>query len=101
MRLALATLLAFTATGAMAQTVPPVTSPPPATLTGAKPLDAKWEAVTREIYKFAIETPTVKGRGELPKLQNYLAAKLTAAGWAEADIHVLPYESVQAMTPLR
>ncbi|MBA3669123.1 MAG: M20/M25/M40 family metallo-hydrolase [Sphingomonas sp.] len=94
MRLVLASLLSVAATGAIAQTVPPVTSPPPATLTGAKPLDAKWEAVAREIYKFAMETPTVKGRGELPKLQNYLAAKLKAAGWAEADLHVLPYESV-------
>ena len=95
MRFALGLLLAVTSTAALSQeAAQPLTSPPPATLAGAKQLPAKWEAATREIYKTAVETPTVKGRGQVPKLQNYLAAKLKAAGWAANDVHVLPYESL-------
>jgi len=96
MRFALASLLAFTATAAIAQDkVTPLTSPPPVLLEGAKPLDPKWEAKTREIYKFAVETPTVKGReGQSLKLAEYFGKQLQAAGWAASDIHVLPYESV-------
>jgi hypothetical protein len=87
-------LLAFTASAALAQpTLPPVTTPPASTLAGAKPLPDKWEAITREIYKTAVETPTVAGRGQVPKLANYLAGKLKAAGWSDADVHVLPYTS--------
>src|SRR5215210_7531465 len=95
MRFPVALLLTFTATAALAQGTaqPPLNSPPPATLEGAKPLPSKWEATTREIYRTAVETPTVAGRGQVPKLQNYLAAKLRAAGWAAKDIHVLPYQS--------
>ena len=95
MRIPVALFLTMSATAALAQTAEaPITSPPPATLEGAKPLPAKWEATAREIYKTAVETPTVKGRGQVPKLQNYLASKLKAAGWAAKDVHVLPYESV-------
>jgi acetylornithine deacetylase/succinyl-diaminopimelate desuccinylase-like protein len=88
----LALLLALTTTTAFAQPATPINTPPPATLAGAKPLPAKWEATARDIYKTAVETPTVMGRGQLPKLQNYLAGKLKAAGWAAKDVHVLPYE---------
>jgi acetylornithine deacetylase/succinyl-diaminopimelate desuccinylase-like protein len=93
MRLPVVLFLTFTTTAALAQEAgPPLSSPPPPTLEGAKTLPPKWEATTREIYKMAVETPTVMGRNEVPKLQNYLAAKLKSAGWAAKDIHVLPYE---------
>jgi acetylornithine deacetylase/succinyl-diaminopimelate desuccinylase-like protein len=88
-------LLAFTATAAFAQPTEPINTPPAAVLKGARPLPPKWEAVTREIYKTAVETPTVAGReGENLKLATYLAGKLKAAGWADSDIQVLPYTSV-------
>jgi acetylornithine deacetylase/succinyl-diaminopimelate desuccinylase-like protein len=94
MRKFLTVLLALSSTSALAQeSATSIASPPPATLAGAKPLPSKWEAVTREIYKTAIETPTVAGRHQVPKLANYLAAKFKAAGWAASDIHVLPYAS--------
>ena len=95
MRILLASLLALTATSALAQEGgPPVNSPPPLTLAAAKKLPPKWEATTREIFKTAVEIPTVAGRpGENLKLANYLASKLRAAGWAERYIHVLPYQS--------
>lgn len=88
-------LLAFTATAAVAADPPPITTPPAALLKGARPLDPKWEAKTREIYQAAVEMPTVKGReGQNLKLATYLAAELKAAGWADSDLHVLPYDSV-------
>src|SRR5690349_235486 len=95
MRFSLALQSPVTATAALAQENPqPVTSPPPATLQGAKKLPPKWETTAREIYKTAVETPTVAGRHNVPKLANYLADKLKAAGWAASDVHVLPYASL-------
>ena len=98
MRRSLAILIALTSTAALAQAPqPPLNSPPPAALKGAKKLPPQWEATAREIYKTAVETPTVadaKRAGENLKLANYLAGKLKEAGWSESDIHVLPYTSV-------
>ncbi|MES2001178.1 MAG: M20/M25/M40 family metallo-hydrolase [Pseudomonadota bacterium] len=72
-----------------------IAAPPPDTLTGAKKLPPQWEATAREIYKTAVETQTVAGReGQNLKLANYLAGKLKAAGWADGDLHVLPYTSL-------
>jgi acetylornithine deacetylase/succinyl-diaminopimelate desuccinylase-like protein len=95
MRIALGLLLAGSAGAAIAQPAPtPLTSPPPATIANAPKLSPRWEAITREIYKSAVETPTVAGRdGQNLKLVNYLAGKLKTAGWAAKDIHVLPYQS--------
>ncbi|MBA3666554.1 MAG: M20/M25/M40 family metallo-hydrolase [Sphingomonas sp.] len=64
-----------------------------ATLAAPAKLTPQWEATTREIYKTAVEMPTVAGRNQLPALANYLAEKLKGAGWAAADVHVLPYTS--------
>ncbi len=50
------------------------------------------QARTLEIYRTAIESATVKGRGEEPKLASYLADQFRGAGWAADDIHVVPYE---------
>ena len=86
-------LLACMSTVAAAQAPPPISSPPPSTLTNAPKLPPAWEQKAREIYQTAVEMPTVAGRGQLPKLANYLADQLRAAGWADSDIHVLPYES--------
>ncbi len=95
MRASLTVLLAFVSTAALAQEQAPISSPPPATLSGGKKLPAQWEATAREVYKTAVETPTVKGRaGENLKLATYLAGKLKAAGWADSDIHVETYTSV-------
>ena len=87
-------LLACISTAAVAQTPPPpISSPPPSTLGNAPKLPPAWEQRAREIYKTAVEIPTVAGRGQMPKLANYLADQLRAAGWADSDIHVLPYVS--------
>ena len=68
-------LFALSSTAAMGQAdTAPISSPPPSTLVKAPKLPPKWEATTREIYKTAIEIPTVKGReGANLKLATYLA----------------------------
>jgi len=57
----------------------------------AEPAD-RWQAKGREIYSHAVEVPTVQGRGRVPELARYLADQYRGAGWAESDIHVLPYD---------
>lgn len=52
----------------------------------------KWDAKAREILARSVEIPTVQGRGKVPELARYLAGEYKAAGWAESDIHVIPYE---------
>ncbi|QNP45055.1 hypothetical protein H9L14_10170 [Sphingomonas sediminicola] len=71
-------LALMTSTAAIAQSVEaPINSPPAAALKGGKALPGKWDAKAREIYKTAVETPTVKGRaGENLKLANYIAGEL-------------------------
>jgi len=55
-------------------------------------LSPEWQAKTRTIYETAVEIPTVAGRNEVPKLANYLADQLKAAGFAADDIKIMPYE---------
>ena len=83
--------LIFIAGAATAQA--PISSPPPSTLTNAPKLPPEWEQKARDIYRTAVEIPTVAGRGQNPKLARYLADQLRAAGWADSDVHVLPYAS--------
>ena len=85
MRKLLAVLLAFSASSAVAATNP---------LTVPSKLDPKWQAKTREVFKQAIEIPTVHHRGEMPRMAKLLADQFRAAGIPEQDIHVMPYEAL-------
>jgi acetylornithine deacetylase/succinyl-diaminopimelate desuccinylase-like protein len=85
MRIALATLLAFSAASATAA-VDPRTLP--------TQLPAAWQAKTRDIFKQAIEIPSVHHRGQVPRVAKLLADQFKAAGIPDADIHVMPYESL-------
>jgi acetylornithine deacetylase/succinyl-diaminopimelate desuccinylase-like protein len=58
----------------------------------ADPAPDKWDSKAREILAHSIEIPTVMGRGKVPELAQYLADQYKAAGWADGDIHVIPYE---------
>ncbi|MEA3049909.1 MAG: hypothetical protein QOG84_1745 [Sphingomonadales bacterium] len=58
----------------------------------AQPLADPWHAKALEIYRHAIEVPTVEGRGRVPELAQWLADQYKAGGWADSDIHVLPYD---------
>ena len=71
MRLLLAALLAVTATAASAATDP---------RTVPTKLDPTWQAKTRDVFKQAIEIPTVHHRGEMPRMATLLADQFKAAG---------------------
>jgi carboxypeptidase PM20D1 len=43
-----------------------------------------------EIYRTIIGYPTVKGRGEVPRMARFLAAKFRQAGFAARDIEIVP-----------
>lgn len=52
-----------------------------------------WTAKARDMLAHAIAIPTVAGRGKVPELAAYFAEQFRKGGWAEADIHVLPYKA--------
>lgn len=51
-----------------------------------------WHDRAKALLGRAIAIPTVAGREQVPTLANLLADEYRAAGWADGDIHVLPYE---------
>ena len=57
-------------------------------------LEPKWQAKTREVFKQAIEVPSVHHRGQMDKMAKVLADQFRAAGIPEQDIHVMPYEAL-------
>jgi acetylornithine deacetylase/succinyl-diaminopimelate desuccinylase-like protein len=63
-----------------------------APLAAAPPADP-WHAKGRALFQHTIEVPTVAGRNKVPELVAYLADQFRTAGWADADIHILPYRS--------
>jgi acetylornithine deacetylase/succinyl-diaminopimelate desuccinylase-like protein len=78
-------MLALSSTAAVAATDPRTipTQLPPA-----------WQAKTREVFKQAIEIPSVHNRGETQKVAKLLADRFRAAGIPESDIHIMPYEAL-------
>src|SRR3954454_22382170 len=57
-------------------------------------LPAAWQAKTREVFKQAIEIPSVHNRGETQRVAKLLADQFRAAGIPDADIHVMSYEAL-------
>lgn len=53
-----------------------------------------WQSKTREVFKQAIEIPSVHHRGEVPRVARLLADQFRAAGIPESDIHIMPYEAL-------
>ena len=60
---------------------------------GPSKLDPAWQERSKALFKTAIEIPTVQGRGQLPRMAEYLAGEYRRAGWAAEDVKVLPYKS--------
>ena len=58
----------------------------------ATPANNQWHAKARDLLKHAVEVPTVKGRGRVPELAKWFGDQLKAAGWADSDIKITPYE---------
>ena len=84
MRIAL-TLLTATAFAAPAAAAPPSLTP------------AQREA-THAMFEHVINTPTVIGRHNVPAMTRYVADQFKAAGFPEADIHVMTYHNESATT---
>ena len=84
-RLFVCVLAATLSTTAVAATNP---------LTVPSKLEPKWQAKTREVFKQAIEIPSVHNRGEMPRMAKLLADQFRAAGIPESDIHIMPYEAL-------
>ena len=85
MRLLLAASLLAISTSTLAQS-------PPAIVTQPSKLSADWQAKTRAFFEKSVETPTVSGRGQMPLQAKLIADELRAAGFADADIKIVPYE---------
>jgi acetylornithine deacetylase/succinyl-diaminopimelate desuccinylase-like protein len=85
MRILPGLLLAFTATAALAATDP---------RTVPTQLPAAWQAKTRELFKQAIEIPSVHHRGQTERVAKLLADQFRAAGIPDSDIHIMPYEGL-------
>ena len=84
MRFILAASLLALSTATLAQ-VPAIVSQP-------SKLPAEWQAKTRAFYEKSVEIPTVSGRGQMPLQADLIADELKAAGFAEQDIRIMPYE---------
>ena len=50
----------------------------------------------RGMFEHVINTPTVLGRTKVPEMAQYLADQYRAAGFPEADIKVMPYDTTNA-----
>ena len=57
-------------------------------------LPPAWQAKTREVFKQAIEIPSVHNRGETQKVAKLLADQFRAAGIPDSDIHIMSYEAL-------
>jgi len=80
----------------LAAAAQPVAAPaPPSVLSAPTRLDPAWQQRSREMFKTAIEIPTVAGRGEMPRLAEYLAGQFRAAGWRDQDIEIIPHEGME------
>ena len=58
----------------------------------ATPANNPWHAKARDILKHAVEVPTVQGRNKVPELARWFGDQFKAAGWADSDIKIMPYE---------
>ena len=50
------------------------------------------------MFEHVIDTPTVIGRHMVPEMARYVADQFKAAGFPQADIHVVPYHTGSATT---
>ena len=57
-------------------------------------LEPAWQTKTRDVFKQAIEIPSVHNRGEVPRVAKLLADQFRAAGIPDSDIHIMPYEAL-------
>ena len=66
-------------------------------MAGAAPASDIWHAKARQLLEQSVNIATVEGRNRVPELAALLAAQYRAAGFADADIKVIPYEKTAAL----
>jgi len=69
----------------------------PLAVTAAPDPDSPHARKTLEIYKHIVEIESSKKLGNVPKIANYLAGELIAAGLAEEDVEVIPVGTEAAL----
>ena len=57
-------------------------------------LPPAWQTKTREVFKQAIEIPSVHNRGETHRVAELLAGQFRTAGIPDSDIYIMPYEAL-------
>ncbi len=60
------------------------------------PVSQRTHDEARAMFEHAVNIPTVLGRGRVPELANYFAGIYRSAGFPDADIHVMPYDTTNA-----
>jgi acetylornithine deacetylase/succinyl-diaminopimelate desuccinylase-like protein len=63
----------------------------------AAPRDSAEGRLLHGLFKSIVEIPTVKGRGQVPKMARLLSAKLRQAGFTARDIEIVPVGETAAM----
>lgn len=56
-----------------------------------------WHAKAETMLEQAVKIPTVVGRNHVPELAEYFADQFRAAGIADKDIHIIPYNQTAAL----
>jgi len=64
---------------------------------GEVPAADPWHERARAMLEHLVNVPTVVGRDRVPELAQWLADQYRAAGFADADIHVMPYDNTAAL----
>jgi acetylornithine deacetylase/succinyl-diaminopimelate desuccinylase-like protein len=58
----------------------------------ADPARSATDLEAREIYAKVVSIPSQLGNGKVPEVAEYLAGRFRAAGFPDADIHILPFK---------
>jgi acetylornithine deacetylase/succinyl-diaminopimelate desuccinylase-like protein len=64
---------------------------------GAATRDSAEGRLLHDLFKSIVEIPTVKGRGQVPRMARMLSAKLRQAGFTARDIEIVPVGETAAM----
>jgi len=68
-----------------------------ATVALAQEVPAEERGQARELFARLIAFNTAKGQGQVPAMAAYLADRLRAAGFDDADLHILPFEDTASL----
>src|ERR1700757_422796 len=65
-------------------------------LAGELPQEHPWHEEARAMLEHLVNVPSVKGRGRVPELANWLAEQYRAHGFPAESIKVIPYGEAAA-----